>query len=73
MRTVIHISDIHFGRAEMTTINSMVEAFLIIKPDLIIISGDLTQRATIQQFKHAEALLHDFKCRLELFRHTGQS
>ncbi len=53
MRTLIHISDLHFGKIESKKIDPLLSAFKKIRPDLIIISGDLTQHAKIDQFKEA--------------------
>jgi 3',5'-cyclic AMP phosphodiesterase CpdA len=54
MRTIIHISDLHFGRTEPELEEALRGIILEKKPDLIIVSGDLTQRATKKQFLEAE-------------------
>jgi 3',5'-cyclic AMP phosphodiesterase CpdA len=54
MRTLIHISDLHFGRTEPDLEEALRQKILEKKPDLIIVSGDLTQRATRKQFLEAE-------------------
>lgn len=54
MRTLIHISDLHFGRTEPDLEEALRQKILERKPDLIIVSGDLTQRATHKQFLEAE-------------------
>jgi predicted MPP superfamily phosphohydrolase len=54
MRTIIHISDLHFGRTEPDLEEALRAKILERKPDLIIVSGDLTQRATKKQFLEAE-------------------
>lgn len=56
MRTIIHISDIHFGRNDISKVDLLITTFSKIKPHLIIVSGDLTQRATAKQFKSAEQM-----------------
>ncbi len=61
MRTLIHISDIHFGKTEARSLEGLIGTFLRIKPDLIIISGDLTQRAKVSEFKKAVDLLKEIK------------
>lgn len=54
---IAHLSDIHFG-AHDPTIVAATEAWLQAQqPDLIIISGDLTQRAKENQFRQASAYL----------------
>ncbi|MDX1838598.1 metallophosphoesterase family protein [Legionella taurinensis] len=51
MIKIIHISDLHFGRHIETIPEAFHEACALIQPDLLIISGDLTQRARSWQFK----------------------
>jgi 3',5'-cyclic AMP phosphodiesterase CpdA len=57
MRTIAHLSDLHFGRTD----NQVVEALLTDlghqRPDLVIVSGDLTQRARSHQFAEARNFL----------------
>ncbi len=57
MRTIAHISDIHFGDADPAIVDRLVEKIVEVKPDLIVISGDLTQRARTKQFVEARAFL----------------
>lgn len=58
MARIAHLSDIHFG-ANDPKIVSAAEAWLAERrPDLIIISGDFTQRARIDQFRAASAWLN---------------
>jgi 3',5'-cyclic AMP phosphodiesterase CpdA len=61
MRTIIHISDVHFGKIEDSSINSLLVVFSVINPDLVIISGDLTQRAKVKQYKSAKIFLDNLK------------
>jgi 3',5'-cyclic AMP phosphodiesterase CpdA len=58
MARIAHLSDIHFG-AHDPRIVAATEAWLQARqPDLVIISGDFTQRARIEQFKAASAYLN---------------
>lgn len=57
MRTLIHVSDLHFGRADHQVIGSLIGAWQSLKPDVVIISGDLTQRAEVHEFRAARAFL----------------
>ena len=57
MRAIVHLSDIHFGRVHQQVIAPMVEAIRQIAPDLVAVSGDLTQRARVHQFRDARAFL----------------
>ena len=58
MARIAHLSDIHFG-AHDPKIVAATEAWLQQRrPDLIIISGDFTQRARVNQFQQASAYLN---------------
>jgi len=57
MRSIVHLSDIHFGRVNYHVIPPLIEAVAKINPDLVAVSGDLTQRARAHQFKEARAFL----------------
>jgi 3',5'-cyclic AMP phosphodiesterase CpdA len=57
MRTVVHLSDLHFGRVDPRLVPPLVHTILSIAPDLIAVSGDLTQRARRSQFVQARAFL----------------
>ena len=57
MRTIAHLSDLHFGRVDGALL-APLEAFLAdINPDLLVVSGDLTQRARSAEFIAARAFL----------------
>ncbi len=58
MARIAHLSDVHFG-ANDPKIVSATEAWLENnQPDLVIISGDFTQRARVEQFRAASAWLN---------------
>jgi 3',5'-cyclic AMP phosphodiesterase CpdA len=57
MRTIVHLSDLHFGRLDERIIGPLVERIVSINPDLIAVSGDVTQRARRTQFQQASAFL----------------
>ncbi|WP_199556406.1 metallophosphoesterase family protein [Sandaracinobacteroides hominis] len=58
MTRIAHLSDIHFG-AHNPKIVSATEAWLEKRrPDLVVISGDLTQRARVSQFREASGYLN---------------
>jgi len=61
MRSIIHVSDLHFGKTDMASIDLLIAAFAKLQPHLVIVSGDFTQRATISQFKAAQAFLEKLK------------
>jgi 3',5'-cyclic AMP phosphodiesterase CpdA len=57
MRTIVHLSDLHFGRLLLETVEPCLAAVTAIRPDLVVISGDLTQRARKWQYAQAKAFL----------------
>jgi 3',5'-cyclic AMP phosphodiesterase CpdA len=64
MARLIHLSDLHFGAHDPALVEAVAESVKASKPDLVVISGDLTQRARTEQFQEA--------CRfLESLRESG--
>lgn len=57
MRTIVQISDLHFGAILEPTLEPLVAFLAGLSPDLTIISGDLTQRASSEQFRQARDYL----------------
>jgi len=57
MRTVVHLSDIHFGSVNEAIIAPLIRTINDVRPDVVAVSGDLTQRARSRQFKEARAFL----------------
>ena len=57
MSVIAHISDIHFGANDARLTELLLADLTSIAPDLVVVSGDLTQRATRQQFVSARAFL----------------
>jgi 3',5'-cyclic AMP phosphodiesterase CpdA len=57
MRTLVHLSDLHFGRVDDALIGPLIKLVAQIKPDVVVVSGDLTQRARSAQFKQARDFL----------------
>jgi 3',5'-cyclic AMP phosphodiesterase CpdA len=57
MRSIVHLSDIHFGRVDLAVVGPLIETINQIAPDVVAVSGDLTQRARSHQFKQARAFL----------------
>jgi 3',5'-cyclic AMP phosphodiesterase CpdA len=53
MYRLLHLSDLHFGRIQDGAVPALLEAVHTLAPDLIVISGDLTQRALADQFRGA--------------------
>src|SRR6185436_13055108 len=57
MRTLAHLSDLHFGRVDYTVRDAVVTNLQTLKPDVVVVSGDLTQRARSHQFQEARQFL----------------
>lgn len=56
-RTIAHISDLHFGTVIPELAAGLVADLKVLEPSLVIISGDLTQRARDRQFAAARDFL----------------
>ena len=57
MARIAHLSDVHFGAHDPVVVAG-VEAWLVAnRPDLVVISGDFTQRARVEQYAEAGAFL----------------
>jgi 3',5'-cyclic AMP phosphodiesterase CpdA len=57
MRTLVHLSDLHFGRVDPRILPALLAAVAAAEPDLVVISGDFTQRARVRDFKDAACFL----------------
>ena len=58
MRQIFHISDIHFGPPHLEKLSEGVLRFVTDRnPDLVVVSGDLTQRAKPDQFRDARRFI----------------
>ena len=57
MRTIVHLSDLHFGRLDPATLDPLRRAVHDAQPDLVAISGDFTQRARRTEFTAARDFL----------------
>ena len=57
MRTIVHLSDLHFGRVNPALLDPLIRVVKEVGPDLVAISGDLTQRARSHQFQEARSFL----------------
>lgn len=58
MLTIVHGSDLHFGdpfRAEAG--EAFLEAAEATRPDVVVVSGDLTQRAKVREYERARTFL----------------
>ncbi len=57
MRILVHLSDLHFGRVDQALIAPLRALVTDLAPDVVIVSGDLTQRARSHEFQAARAFL----------------
>lgn len=57
MRTLLHLSDLHFGRIDESLLEPLRAFAEKLAPQLVIVSGDLTQRARTAQFQQARRFL----------------
>lgn len=57
MITLAHISDLHFGRENPRLIEGLLHCLEKTTPQLVVISGDLTQRARKREFLAARTFL----------------
>ncbi len=58
---VLHISDIHCGHSFVPAQVAAAERVAVVhKPDAIVVSGDLTQRARVEEFREARRVLDRF-------------
>lgn len=58
---IIHLSDLHFGTERVAPLQALLADLKNIPVDLVVISGDLTQRATRDQYKIAHEFIHSIK------------
>jgi len=57
MRTIVQLSDLHFGTIIEATLEPVIDKVTSVAPDLVIVSGDLTQRARPEQYLAARGYL----------------
>lgn len=57
MTTLFHASDLHFGIDDQAALRRFAEAIADEKPDGVIVTGDITQRARHREFRAAAAYL----------------
>jgi len=57
MRTLVHLSDLHFGAVDNALLEPLANCVHGLRPDLVVVSGDLTQRARPIQFQEARRFL----------------
>lgn len=58
MSVLLQISDPHFGTEQPPVVEALVALARQQRPDLLVLSGDITQRARPAQFRAARAFMH---------------
>ena len=53
-RTIAHISDLHFCSVDPAVVEGLAADLSAVQPDLLVVSGDLTQRARSYPFRSAQ-------------------
>lgn len=57
MATIAHISDLHFGKTHERIVQHLHDDLVAHAPDIIVVSGDLTQRARRRELREARLFL----------------
>jgi 3',5'-cyclic AMP phosphodiesterase CpdA len=57
MKRIVHISDLHFGTEVPEVVEGLIADIEQLSADLLVVSGDLTQRARRGQYRKARAFL----------------
>jgi 3',5'-cyclic AMP phosphodiesterase CpdA len=59
---LLHLSDPHFGTEQARPVKALKQLCADLKPELVVVSGDLTQRARHSQFIDAKNFLESLGC-----------
>ncbi|MBX9988982.1 metallophosphoesterase family protein [Phreatobacter oligotrophus] len=57
MTVIAHVSDIHFGRELPEAVEALLADLAMLRPDVVVVSGDMTQSASRREFAEARAFL----------------
>lgn len=66
MTIIVHISDTHFGTEVLPVVNALKQTIQTLAPDIIILSGDITQRARTSQFSAAADFMASLPAKAKL-------
>ncbi len=64
MTRLAHLSDLHFGDADAAMTERLAESLHAIAPDVVVATGDLTQKGSRREFEAARAFLSRFDASL---------
>lgn len=53
MARIVHLSDLHFGAHDPRLVTAVEDSVDALAPDLVVVSGDFTQRAKTEEFAEA--------------------
>ncbi len=56
------LTDVHFGKLTVGAVPALMERLHMLKPDLVLLGGDITQRGFHWQYKHARRFLEQLPC-----------
>ncbi len=62
MRRVLHLSDLHFGTEQLPVVDALLALIHRLRPDAVLIGGDITQRARTSQFRRAAEFVRLLGC-----------
>lgn len=57
MTCIVHLSDLHFGFHRDVLVDPLLARIAAARPDLVVVTGDLTHRALGRQMRQAQAFL----------------
>jgi len=57
MSVLLHLSDTHFGTEQPQVVEALVALAAQQRPDVVVLSGDITQRASAAQFRAAKTFV----------------
>jgi len=57
MSVLLHLSDTHFGTEQPKVVEALVALAAQQRPDVVVLSGDITQRASAAQFRAAKTFV----------------
>lgn len=58
---LLHLSDLHFGTERSECVNAIRKFCEVNKPEVVVVSGDLTQRAKLKEFRACKQFLESLK------------
>lgn len=66
MTQIVHLSDTHFGTEIPEVVTALKQAVAELKPDIVLLTGDITQRARRQEFQAARDFMDQLASKTRL-------